>query len=329
MNLNKVNIGVLGCSSIAERSTIPAIIENNGLKLIAIGSRDKQKAEKLASKFGCIGGSYDEILDNPAIDAIYLPLPAGLHYEWGMKVLQSRKHLLMEKPFTDSYEKAVELINFSKSRSLIAMEFLTYVYHPLILKVFELVKSKEIGNIRLIEASFGFPVLPKEDIRNNPSLGGGAILDNLIYPLSLCLHLLDNEYKKISYQIIEGKEYLTDERGFLRLDAKNASAHINYGFGFFYRNSFTIWGDSGIIEVDRAFTRPKDMAGKIIIKKNGVTETNIITAPADQFGETINAFYSKITGHDRTEKNEGRDILYRMKIISDMYVAFTGKKLKQ
>lgn len=325
MKDKKINIGILGCSAIAERSTIPAILETGTFNLIAIGSRTQSKAENLAAKFGAKGFSYEEVLNNPEIEAVYIPLPSGLHYEWAKKALLAGKHVLLEKPFVESYEKAEELIAIAATKNLIAMEGLTYVYHPLIAKVFELVRSNEIGEIRFVEASFGFPYLPEADIRNNRALGGGAILDNLIYPLSLVIHLLENKYDSFSYHTIEDERYSTDARGFLRFDSKKASAQINYGFGFYYRNCFAIWGGKGIIEVDRAFTRPKDMPGEIILKKDG-KEERITVAPANQFTETIRAFYKKITGADKSGSNESADILDRMKIISEMYKAFVSKR---
>jgi len=325
MGQKKINIGVLGCSAIAERSTIPALLESELFNLTSVGSRTQEKAEMLASKFGCTGVSYAEVLNNPEIDAVYVPLPTGLHYEWGKKVLEAGKHLLMEKPFADLYDRAQELINYAASKNLIAMEGLTYVFHPLIKKVFELINDQQIGKVLFIDASFGFPDLPGTDIRNNPLLGGGAILDNLIYPLSLSLHLLNNKYERTNFRILRDHKYGVDSRGFLRIDAAETSAHINYGFGFYYKNSFTIWGDKGIIEVDRAFTRPKDMPGEIIIKKEGKPTGIIMIEPANQFLETVKAFYNKVVGLDKTRINESNDILSRMKLISEMYQTFKNQ----
>lgn len=320
-----VKIGVIGCSAIAERSTIPAIIENKNFNLMAIGSRFPEKALKLASRYNCIAATYDEILENDGIDAVYLPLPSGLHYSWGMKALKAGKHILLEKPFADSYVGAKELIDYAQREKLIAMECLTYVYHPLTTRVLGLINNNEIGEIRSVEASFGFPFLPSTDIRNDPSLGGGAILDNLIYPLSFCLKVIQNKYERVSYHIVPDENYKIDARGFLRIDTDKLSVAINYGFGFYYRNCFTIWGEKGIIEADRVFTRPKDMPGEIILKKHGV-KTIITIDAADQFGATIQAFYSKITNNDNSGINEAADILVRTKIISDMYSSFCKRK---
>jgi predicted dehydrogenase len=233
--------------------------------------------------------------------------------------VNSGSHLLLEKPFVDTLERAAEIVDTARKKKVVAMESLTYVYHPLFTEVSRLLKDGEIGAIRHVEASFGFPFMPSSDIRNNRSLGGGAILDNLVYPLSFCLNLLDHEYHDRSFHIIHDKIRNIDSRGFLRIDWQDVSANITYGFGFSYRNNFTIWGDKGTLYVDRAFTRPKEMPGEIVIQNEGVAKRTIAIDPANQFGLLLNAFCQKIIGADKSGINEGENILRRMKIISEMY----------
>jgi NDP-hexose-3-ketoreductase len=296
-------------------------VESKFFKLVSVGSRSREKAERFARKFNCQATSYDGVISDDSVDAVYVSLPSGLHYEWGLKVVNSGSHLLLEKPFVDTFERAAEIIDTARKKNVIAMESLTYVYHPMFAEVSRLLRDGEIGAIRHVEASFGFPFLPSSDIRNNRSLGGGAILDNLVYPLSFCLNLLDHEYHSRSFHIIQDKTRNIDSRGFLRIDWQDVSANITYGFGFSYRNSFAIWGDKGTLHVDRAFTRPKEMPGEIIIQKEDGEKRTIAIDPANQFGLLLKAFYQKIIGADKSGVNEGENILRRMKIISEMYKA--------
>lgn len=296
-------------------------MESKFFKLVSVGSRSREKAERFARKFNCQATSYDGVISDDSVDAVYVSLPSGLHYEWGLKVVNSGSHLLLEKPFVDTFERAAEIIDIARKKNVIAMESLTYVYHPMFAEVSRLLRDGEIGAIRHVEASFGFPFLPSSDIRNNRSLGGGAILDNLVYPLSFCLNLLDHEYHSRSFHIIQDKTRNIDSRGFLRIDWQDVSANITYGFGFSYRNSFAIWGDKGTLHVDRAFTRPKEMPGEIIIQKEDGEKRTIAIDPANQFGLLLKAFYQKIIGADKSGVNEGENILRRMKIISEMYKA--------
>ena len=301
-------------------------MDSKFMRLASVGSRSKEKGERFARKFNCRAASYDGILGDSSIDAVYVSLPSGLHYEWGLNVVNSGKHLLLEKPFADTFTRAGEIIATARKNKVVAMESLTYVYHPLFAEVSRLLRNGEIGTIRHVEASFGFPFLPSTDIRNDRTLGGGAILDNLVYPLSFSLSLFPNEYRSCSFNIIQDQERGVDTRGFLRIDWPEVSANITYGFGFSYRNDFTVWGEKGILYVDRAFTRPKNMLGEISIRSNGREKKVISIDSANQFSLLLKAFYEKIIGRDATGINEGENVLRRMKIISEMYRASLSPK---
>ncbi|MBT2562757.1 Gfo/Idh/MocA family protein [Pedobacter sp. ISL-64] len=315
-----LNIAIIGCSAIADKTVLPTIIENPLFNLVMVGSRSVEKGKQFAAKYKCDFGSYDDVLNSSRVDAVYVSVPTGLHYEWGMRVLQAKKHLLLEKPFTSTLEQSQSLINIAAQFNLIAMEGLAYVYHPYFEKLKELINQKIIGDIRLFESSFGFPSLPLTDIRNQNEIGGGAILDNLIYPLSASLEIFGKKYTNKSYYFQNNEELQIDERGFLRLDWANYSANLTYGFGFSYKNRIEIWGSEGTIIVDRAYTKPANMTAEIVIKTDKGTEIVEIRA-VNQFHLMLDGFYHKISGEDPSFKNEKDDILMRMEIISEMYKA--------
>lgn len=314
----KIKIGVLGCSSIAERSVIPAILESEFFELYLVASRSPEKGKKFADQFGCDFCTYDELLSSDRVDAVYVSVPTGMHYEWGVKVLKSNKHLLMEKTFVDSYSKAMEIIELARSRNLVAMEALMYLYHPLCERIISIVNAGTIGAVRHIEASFGFPERLEGDIRYDKKLGGGAILDTLVYPLSFCLNFKNTPPESFTYNVIPHEKYDVDARGFLKLDWSDISASINFGFGFVYRNTCTIWGDKGYLTAERVFTRPSDMVGEVRVTKEGKIE-NIKVQAENHFILMLNDFHWKISGNKATDLNENGDILKRMKIISEMH----------
>lgn len=315
---DRIRIGLLGCSTIAKRSVLPAITSNEQFKLIAVGARSREKADQFAHSFSCQAGSYDDILADPSIDAVYVSLPVGLHYEWGERVLSSGKHLLLEKTFTHSVSTARRLIDLAQKRQLVAMEALPYVFHPLFQRVRKIAESGQLGELRHIEAVFGFPNLPEGDNRYRPDLGGGAILDALIYPLSFSLHIGGRDYLKYSHNAVRDCQTNIDLRGSLQIDWKNWSAQIAYGFGFSYRNTYTVWGETACLNAERVFSRPPDLAAEIRIMRQGATEV-ISIEPADHFCLMLDAFARKIYGLDKSGVNEGDDILARMNIISAMY----------
>lgn len=317
MQHKKIKIGILGCSAIAKRSVIPSILLSENFELVAVASRNPQKAEEYAELFKCKCTSYNELI-NCNIDAIYVSLPVNMHAEWGKKVLDSGKHLLMEKTFTNNIKQAHEIVEIARKKNLIAMEVLVYVYHSLYKTVISIINEKKIGNIRHISASFGFPHLQTDNIRYQKMLGGGAILDALIYPLSLCLNIAKCLPSNYSYYTFFENNYEVDTRGSVLLNFTDFTAEINYGFGFAYRNYYLIWGTEGHLTVDFGFSRSPSTQGNItLINKTG--DNLIHIPPEDQFFNMVNAFADKINKIDTSKINEGNNILERMTIISDIY----------
>lgn len=314
----KIRLGVLGCSAIGERSVLPAIKRNQQIELIAVGSRSLVKAQYFAEKFACKSGTYADILTDGSIDAVYVSLPVGMHYDWGIKVIKANKHLLLEKTFTDSLSTAQDLIATAKQNGVVAMEALPYVYHPLFRHVREIVTSGQLGKLRHIEAFFGLPYLPESDIRNNAKLGGGAILDALVYPLSFCLHIGGADYSTYSQNVLCDKKRGIDTRGFIQIDWCEYSAHIAYGFGFMYRNSYSVWGETAYLTAERVFPRPPDLISEISILRQGKVDAMTVEA-ANHFELMLDAFANKINGTDDSGLNENNDILTRMRIISAVH----------
>lgn len=315
--MNKIKIGVLGCSNIARKSVLPAIKKCDKLELVYVAAREINKARDFAEEFDCSACSYDELLTSEKVDCIYVSLPVSLHFKWGMEVLKNNKHLLLEKPFTSTIEQTTELIEYAKKNNLIAMEGLMYLYHPLLKKVKELVKSGSIGEIRNIDAKFAFPRLASTDIRSNPKLGGGAILDNLIYPLSLCLEF-GEEISEINSIIRYDSEFKTDKSGNILIKFSDFTGNITYGFDYMYNNSYQIWGTKGIIKVDRAFSRPADFSNNIIIQKQDGVEEYKVDAE-DQFCEMLYCFCGFIENKDEYYSNLSK-FLMRSEIISNIYI---------
>tara|TARA_Y100000592_G_scaffold100786_1_gene182782 strand:+ start:7313 stop:8248 length:936 start_codon:yes stop_codon:yes gene_type:complete len=306
-----IKIGVLGCSSAAKRLVIPAILKSKDFKLSGIASRSEVKASEFAGNFNTLPYTYDELLTSD-VDAIYVSLPVGLHYQWGKKVLQSQKHLLMEKTFTETYNQAKELFELSDTNQLACMEALMYQYHPLQNQIAQLVS--DIGKIKHIETFFGFPHFDnKEDIRYFKELGGGAILDCLVYPLSFVFRFLGENYCDYKPSIYYDKETEVDERGYIQIEYPTATANISYGFGHSYRNEATIWGENGILKINRVFTRPDTCEIPIEFWKDGLCK-KIKTQSSNHFVDMLKAFSDNI----EALKNDSQSTLVRAKFIDKL-----------
>jgi NDP-hexose-3-ketoreductase len=288
-----LKIGILGCSSIAKKALIPAINQHPNTVLSGVASRDLSKAKALALIHKTKYYSYKELLDSD-VDAIYVSTPVGLHYKWGKQVLESGKHLLLEKTFTENLKQAKELFDIASKNNLTCMEALMYEFHPLHSEI-DMLKN-QLGKIRYVEAHFEFPHFKnKDDIRYKKELGGGAILDCLVYPLSFVFRILGTNIMKTNASIYYNKETGLDDRGYIQLEYEKTNAYISYGFGHSYRNEIAISGTEGILKVKRAFTRTVDCKEPIELWSNGmckkisVEKSNYFVSMLHFFLENIDA----------------------------------------
>lgn len=188
--------GILGAANI-NVDVVPAIQKAGRSEVIALGSRSLEKAQAQASRFDIplAVGSYQEILDNPDIDAVYIPLANHLHAEWTIKALEAGKHVLCEKPLVLTLEQADSVTATAQRAGKIVMEAFAYLQQPQTRKVKELIQSGIIGDVRVITGTFSFIFENMEDFRWRPEYGGGSLWDIGSYPVSYAywLHGVPNE----------------------------------------------------------------------------------------------------------------------------------------
>jgi predicted dehydrogenase len=176
MEPSVIKIGVMGCANIAARSVIPAIKGNASFQLVAVASRDSKKAEALATEVGCRAITGYEHLLSADVDAVYVPLPTGLHDEWVSKCLEAGKHVFVEKSFGISYAATRRMAERAKQKGLVIMEDFMFLYHRQHAFLLKMIREGTIGRVRNFRASFGFPPLPHRNFRYAKALGGGALL---------------------------------------------------------------------------------------------------------------------------------------------------------
>ena len=181
-----LRIGILSTARIA-RSFVEALRQSKRVTVAAVASRDVGKAAAFALELG-IGrhfGSYAELLADGDIDAVYVPLPNSLHAEWSIAAARAGKHVLCEKPLAASAAEARAMFEAARRYGVQLVEAYPYLAQPQILKLRELLQDGAIGPARLIQASFGFTLTDPGNIRLNPQLAGGALMDVGVYPVSL------------------------------------------------------------------------------------------------------------------------------------------------
>ena len=185
--MTKIRWGVLSTANIGVAKVLPAMQRGAFCVVTAIASRDLAKAQATAKQLGIpkAYGSYEELLSDPEIDAIYNPLPNGLHGRWTRAALAAGKHVLCEKPFTANAAEAREVAELAVKSGRVVMEAFHYRYHPLALRIEQIIASGELGTLERVEAALCFPLPNFSDIRYDYSLAGGATMDAGSYPVHM------------------------------------------------------------------------------------------------------------------------------------------------
>jgi D-xylose 1-dehydrogenase (NADP+, D-xylono-1,5-lactone-forming) len=181
-----LRIGILGTANIA-RSFTQGVRPSKRVVVAAVASRDIGKAQRFAADLNIERpfGSYESLLADPGIDAVYIPLPNSLHAEWSIAAARAGKHILCEKPLAASATEARAMFDAAHRHGVRLAEGYPYLAQPQTLKMRELLQAGTVGEARLIQASFGFTLADPGNIRLKPQLAGGALMDVGVYPLSL------------------------------------------------------------------------------------------------------------------------------------------------
>ena len=200
-NLTPLRFGILGAARIAPMALIKPARQVAEAEVLAVAARDMAKARAFAHKHGIprIHDSYDALLADPEVDAIYNPLPNGLHCAWTIKALRAGKHVLCEKPIASNASEAQQMADAARETGRALVEAFHWRYHPLATRVKEIVASGAIGAPRHYEATLAFPLgLMRNDIRWSWELAGGALMDAGCYTVSMVRQLSDGEPEVVS-----------------------------------------------------------------------------------------------------------------------------------
>ncbi len=268
-----VRLGILGCANIVEKQIAVALKQVRNCTLAAIASRDPQKAGEWGAWLGCEAESYESLLQRKDVDAIYIPLPVGLHKEWVVKAAQAGKHILCEKSLAESYASVKEMVAVCERHNVHLFENFMCQYHPQHGKVRELMDSGELGKVSLFRGAFGFPPLAEGNIRYSKALGGGSLNDAGTYPLFMSRTLFGAEPEKVTCRLhheSRGKKQDVDIQGHALLEfTEGRTALISFGFEQFYQNNYSLWGEKGILHVKRAYSIPAEIRPEVEVHKAG------------------------------------------------------------
>jgi predicted dehydrogenase len=195
-----LRIGVLGAARIAPAALMRPARVVDGVAVTAVAARDPRRARRFAERYrvATVHPDYAAVLADPEVDAVYVPLPNGLHAEWILAALAAGKHVLCEKPLTSNAAQAREVADAADRSGLVVMEAFHYRYHPLMARVRQLLDEGAVGRIRRMRASFCFLLYRSSDIRYRLDLAGGATMDAGCYPVSLLRFLAGTEPEVVS-----------------------------------------------------------------------------------------------------------------------------------
>ncbi len=180
-----LRFGVLGAANISQKALYDPVADTPGVELAAIAARNRDRAEAHAEQFGIarVYDTYEEVLADPEVHAIYNPLPISLHHEWSGRSLNAGKHVLSEKPFAANARLARQLAGTAERTGLLCVEAFHWRYHPLAARIAQILESGVLGEIQSVDAAFDVYVDPADDVRQSFELGGGALMDLGCYPV--------------------------------------------------------------------------------------------------------------------------------------------------
>jgi predicted dehydrogenase len=284
-----LRVGVLGCADIALRRVAPALTALPQTTLTAVASRRPARAEAFARAFSCAATDYSGLLAREDVDAVYLPLPPGLHFRWAMAALSAGKHVLVEKPLTPTAAEAGELAELALAAGLVLRENFMFPHHRQHHVVRTAVCDGELGEPRSLSAEFSIPPRPAGDIRYDPALAGGALVDLGCYPIRLAQYLLGDALTVTGAELATDPGTGVDLRGAVTLvSGDGVTAALRFHLGGAYTNEYTVTGDRRSVHVTRAFTPPADFVPELRLSDGA----RLVAPAQDQVLAAVAAFAS-------------------------------------
>ena len=308
-----VKWGVLGTANIARGCTIPGMKLAENCELYAIAGRSEEKVEKYKAEFGFEKGyiGYDKLLEDPDIQAVYIPLPNHLHKEWVIKALKAGKNVLCEKPLALNADDAREMFAVAKENNVILMEAYAYLHSPYVAALKEDIASGIIGDVLFVDSAF-YTQYYTDDIRMYKEMGGGAVYDLGCYCSTLILSLVDSEVDTVMAQA-EFNEYGADVLASALLKFRNGvRAAFNVGMNLGVESNarkdrLYVHGTKGVIDSQVEFNQAGELS--YTITAGGETTVRSVSAPQNyslevaQLGRCIESGEKPFVTEEFTVKN--------------------------
>jgi len=323
---SKVRWGVLGVANIAMKKVIPAMQQGELCEIVAIASRDAERAKQAAGQLHIpkAFGSYEAMLADSSIDAIYNPLPNHLHVPWSIKAAEAGKHVLCEKPIALSSQESAQLIAArDKMRVKIGEAFMVRT-HPQWLRARELVRSGAIGELRAIVSIFSYFNRDPKNVRNIAAIGGGGVYDIGCYPITMARFLFEREPARVAASIERDPEMHTDRLSSVLLDFAPGQAVFTCSTQLVPFQRMQVLGTKGRIDIEIPYNIPPDRPSRIFVDDG--SELGGRSARAEEFA-TVDQYTIQGDAFSRAIQEDGEvpvpleNALGNMKVIDAVFRA--------
>ena len=315
-HVKPVQWGILGTANIAVRQVIPATQQSPLSSVLAIASREYEKARAAADSLGIprAYGSYEELIDDPDVEAIYNPLPNHLHVPWTIRAAERGKHVLCEKPIALGAAEAEQLLEVQQRTGVQIAEAFMVRTHPQWAAVRELMTSGRIGDLRLINGHFTYFRRDPADVRSNPEWGGGALLDIGCYPITMSRWMFGEEPIEVVGQLEFDPLMHVDRVGSALMRFPSGQAAFTFGGQVALHQQMKMFGTRGHLSIDIPFNPPPELPTRVVLDDgrdlvgSGAQEftfppVNQYTLQATRFAEAVRGLNTVAVSIDDAIKN--------------------------
>jgi predicted dehydrogenase len=315
----KLRWGVLSTANIGRASVNPAIQASSNGTLLAVASRDRERARAFAeaARIPKYYGSYEALLNDPDIDAVYIPLPNGVHAEWAIHAAERGKHVLCEKPLALTVAECRDMHRAADANRVKLMEAFMYRFHPRTEKAIQLVASGALGTVRSIRSVFTFRLARTDDIRLDPALGGGALWDVGCYCVNVSRTMARAEPVEVqAWASWSDRGVDTRLNGVLHF-VNGARAHFDCALDMERREFYDVGGTDASMTVETGFS-PQSRDVEIVEHRAKREDVRHSSQGADQYRRMVEHF-SDCVIHDRPLRYAEADAMANVAVIQALY----------
>jgi predicted dehydrogenase len=313
--MESVRWGVLGVANIFIKRVLPPLLKLDCVDVTAIASRSEEKARSAAQAFGIAKsyGSYEDLLADRDIEAVYIPLPNHLHTEWIRKAADAGKHILCEKPLALNAQQAASSVEYAAKRGVRLMEAFMYRFHPQWQRARELARVGEIGEILAVQTTFAYDLKDPDNIRNKPAMGGGALMDIGCYAVSMPRFIFGREPERVIGLFTRDPSFKTDILSSAILDFGGSRSVFTVATQCFQAQRVDIFGTSGKMHIGIPLNMYSDVPAELtVITTFG--ERRPVLPVVDQYGLEFEAF-SKALRQDLPVPTPAEDAVANQKVL--------------